>query len=255
MDKDKYHSHIRSDDFDVSTPHDGAIFYSNDREDQLHLNRNSADESGLTRLERTAGGSWLEAQKTYQSIESLGPGEAFIGPRTQSQFEATKTSADAVWHEASTKFARSVSGNVTTRVIGAEEDTIFRSKELPALLENQKVSSINGVSREELKALYDRDKEAAFNRVCEGELQKSREQVRTGNDPDARYDLQRREQLFEAQRANQEKRRGTSREDGAKAPEPEVKKEPKSYGQGRLDESKAARNRETANAKDREAEK
>jgi hypothetical protein len=229
MDADKYRAHVRSDDFDVSSPHNGAIFYSNDREDQWHLNRNSADELGLTRLEQTDGGQWLEAQKTYQSIETLD------GQRTL----WTKPNADSVWSEASTKFARSASGNVTTRVIGAEQDTLFRSKELPALLENQKVGSINGVSREELKALYDRDKEAAFNRVCEGELQRSREHVFASNDPEARYDLQRREQLYEGQLKKQE----------------EAKNEPKSYGQRMLETSRAARTRDAPRTKDPEPEK
>ena len=240
MNAEEYRAHVRSDDFDVSCPHNGAVFYSNHRFDGGHLNRNSADDLGLTRLEQTDGGRWLQAQKTYESLETL-DGQPTLW---------TRPDADSVWSEASTKFARSVSGNVTTRVIGAEPDTLFRSKELPALLENQKVTSINGVSREELKALYDRDKEAAFNRVCLGELERSREQVSASNDTNARDDLERREHVYKEQLAYQAETRAKLREGGEKPMASE-----KTHGQGRLDAMRAARNRDTSKAKDAEPEK
>ena len=70
----------------------------------------------------TPGGKWLEAQNTKR-----------FGRETN----------DKLWGAASLAYARAASGNVLVYAEGALPNRVFRSIELPALLQNQKVSSIN----------------------------------------------------------------------------------------------------------------
>ncbi len=61
-----------------------------------------------------------------------------------------------IWLENSREFAASISGTVQTFVCGARDTSIFRTVELPTLLDNEKVTTINGVDRQELKDFRDK---------------------------------------------------------------------------------------------------
>jgi hypothetical protein len=124
---------IASDDFDVSTLPDRAIFYSGvdravTRMMPEHDGKNwklaefVSGHIGFCNLEGTLGGSWL----FKQNLSHL-----------------TENERNEIWASASIKFAQAARGNVTAYVEGAREDKIFRTHELPALLANLKVSSIN----------------------------------------------------------------------------------------------------------------
>ena len=84
--------------------------------------------------------------------------------------------ADAHWIRSSRHYAEQASGSVEAYVVGAIEKGTFRRVELPALLANEKVTDINGIPREDLAALSRTD---AFERICEAELAREAELVRT----------------------------------------------------------------------------
>ena len=67
--------------------------------------------------------------------------------------------AQREWNDASRRYAANAHGNVDTYVVGAEQNRTFRRYELPELLKNEKVTSINGVDR---KALAKLDRTDAF---------------------------------------------------------------------------------------------
>jgi len=96
----------------------------------------------------------------------------------------SKDDYDRYWSEASNRFSTSQEGDITTRVVGALEDRDFRAVELPNFLADKEITSINGIPREELLALYQTNPEEAFNRICEAEqsrnLQHERESQDTG---------------------------------------------------------------------------
>ena len=81
--------------------------------------------------------------------------------------------AEREWNDASRHFAANAQGNVDTYVIGAERQRTFRCYELPALLKNENVTSINGIDRKRLAQLNKTD---AFDRVCQAELERDRKQ-------------------------------------------------------------------------------
>ncbi len=174
----------------MSSTDNGAVFYSNDSyPDGPHYNRDRADSlidsepEQYTRLENTPGGEWLDDENLYENFD--------------------QNVADQLWEEASEKYASSATGEVNTFVVGAHEDRIFRDTELPALLENEKVTAINGLDREEVKELHDKDPEAAFNKVCEAELERDRTAAMETGDSEALNDVANREQLYQEQLENQ----------------------------------------------------
>jgi len=204
---EEYRDRIKSDEFDVASPRDGATFYSNDAErGGPHRNRDRSDamiEQGdgrYVRIETTPGGRWLNDEKLYEKL-----------PREQ---------ADAVWSEASKKYANEASGDAKTCVAGARPDSVFRRDELPALVDNEKVTSVNGVPREELKQLHSQDSEAAFNKVCAAEIAQARTAAETGGDKHTLDDTAARQQLYDKQVLQQ----GRTKENATEANPPEREK-------------------------------
>jgi hypothetical protein len=177
-----------------------AVYYSNDKyipEEDKTLNRMRAEKfaetetsSGrpTTTLEATEGGKQLDA-------EHLSQDRSFpIGDDRR------------VWNHASESYASQTQGDAQTFVVGASERSTFRSSEMPALLNNERVNSINGVPREDLKEIYDRDQngpEDAFNKICDAELQRDRERLGPTPVPAEAEDFKQREALYEKQLADQ----------------------------------------------------
>jgi hypothetical protein len=209
--------HIRSDEFDVSSPRDGATFWSGDKvandtlvegqpatagdgrprssdeaaegKGYFELSRNyvraehAVADGERTRLESTPGGRWLQ----QQDLKAQG-------------FDGNERAA--LWEEASEKYAQGASGDVSTRIVGAEDTSVFRKVELPTLLDNDKVTSINGVPRDELRQQYAADPEAAYAKVRDGELDRSREHVDGSGDRTAALDLKQRESIRDIEDQN-----------------------------------------------------
>ncbi|EOR05688.1 calcium-binding protein [Acinetobacter genomosp. 15BJ] len=63
----------------------------------------------------------------------------------------------ALWDKASEALAQAASGDVRTLTPFGTDDKVFARVELPALLENPHVKTIDGIPRETLKAMYDAD--------------------------------------------------------------------------------------------------
>lgn len=83
--------------------------------------------------------------------------------------------ADSVMRYVSKKFISHAHGEVETCVCGAAFNRVFYDLELRTLMKNNKITKINGVPREELKATYDSgDKNAVYNtytEICLAELE------------------------------------------------------------------------------------
>lgn len=87
-----------------------------------------------------------------------------------------------IWDPASRRFAENAEGDVQTNVIDARTDWVFRDVELPALLANESVTSINGIPVDQLRIVNDDktlDLDWAYEKVCEAELARDRACVMT----------------------------------------------------------------------------
>lgn len=99
------------DRLDFSTGHSRAVFYSGPGNRAKALSYSSR--TGRTPIDFTSGGKHLESLGPYKRL-------------TQSQ-------ADAIWAEASRRFAHGARGEVTLFVKGASPTRVFRTVEMPIL--------------------------------------------------------------------------------------------------------------------------
>lgn len=134
--------------------------------------------SGLNQVNTTFARQDCEANPEHYSIHQTAAGleldQHQLYEKSISGLSADQ--ADAIWCLASERFAENVQGEVQTHVIDARGDRTFRETELPILLDNEQVTSINGISREELKALSpDQNYDLAYERICLAELDHARE--------------------------------------------------------------------------------
>lgn len=130
---------------DFATPKDRAVFYSGpgNRNRALHTAQN-----GGVPIDATPGGTALNGENLYGEFSGF-----------------TNKEADMIWSQASEKFANGASGNITAFVRGASPDRLFGATELPLLLKNDKVLSINGVPAATLRALESAKPGSAFAEV------------------------------------------------------------------------------------------
>lgn len=147
----------------VATPQDGAVFFSGSTKSGED-NRLRAEDfvkgqpAGKSMLiDQTPCGVYLTHQELYQP--QINQPTRYPGERSP----LTTDDADKVWDHASERFAKEASGHAVCFVDGARSDRSFRGKEFPALLANEKITDVNGISRSELQ----KDPKTAFGRVEE----------------------------------------------------------------------------------------
>ncbi len=150
MEVERLEGVIASGAFPVASPHDGAVFYSDDSgrnrvAAEAYAEHCSRAGKETTTLEATPCGRWLEGQNLYASPLSL--------------------FADDIWAAASVKYASEASGSCRCFVANAPSDRVFRKHELAALLNNDKVTDLNNIPRQTLKSIHDKNPDAAFSAV------------------------------------------------------------------------------------------
>jgi hypothetical protein len=126
---------------DFSTPPNKSVFYSGPG------NRDRAMASGGVPIDKTPGGKELNDENLY------------------GKFNPLRNEADQYWTEASQRFAKGASGDVTAFVRGASPDRVFAQTELPALLSNPNVSSINGMPTQLLRTMEANEAGSAFRAI------------------------------------------------------------------------------------------
>ncbi len=141
---------------------------------------NAASTNGAVPIDHTDGGRKLSEPNRYNEYDDF-------------------TKADDLNREASKKYCSQLSGNVDTYVVGASEDRIFRDTEQDVLLNNKNVATVNGISRQELQHIHEKDPEAAFNKICEGELVRDRTAAQATGGESALTDLKGREETYREQ--------------------------------------------------------
>lgn len=137
--KEEYLEYVQSEGFDVLTRPNRAVAYSGADPDGVENwlladfasgDVNYRKSSDYDKLEKTPGGKFL-----HENLRNSG---------------LSKMEQKEIWQEASSKYIREASGNLTCYVQNAREDSVFRQTELPQSLSNEKITSLNGISKTEL---------------------------------------------------------------------------------------------------------
>lgn len=118
---------------DVSTPRDGANFYSGYDKAANKRMRSYAEDAvdGKTSkiLEQTEAGKYMDDLGLYGRNKGL----------------VSDTQADKIWARLSTRYGKAAEGDVTAYLHDADPERIYLHDELPALLKNKNVTSIRHV--------------------------------------------------------------------------------------------------------------
>lgn len=116
------------------------------------------------------------------------------------QEEKASEAIDRVTKYASRRFIKAAFGEVATAVCGANKKRVFYDAELPVLVKNDKITTINGLPRELVKAFYDVNRDEAYQLICWAELLEAKRKAdRTGKKKD-RQEYQARLHFFTEER-------------------------------------------------------
>lgn len=126
---------------------DKAVFYSG--RDNKKLAKDAVKKYGLQVVESTQAGKELHKEELYGRVG--------------------KNEARKCWEKSSSKYAGLAEGKVTTFVKGAEPDSIFRRVELGILVNNSKVTQINGVDRSIFQKAYAKEPNLACDLIVRAE--------------------------------------------------------------------------------------
>ena len=109
--------------------------------------------------------------------------------------------ADDVMRFASRAFVKASFGQVATAVCGAATNRIFFEIELPELMSNGRIETINGIEADRVRGIYHtKGSYAAFHKICQAEIAMAYQHAKGENTKKAWDDYTERTQLFMQER-------------------------------------------------------
>ena len=121
-------------DYDVSTPKDSAVLYS-----VSYLPSKENRDNAVEYVRRHPGKMMIEHTDCGAKLVELGLSSSDCGL-------SHEEIAD-IWAIASKRFIEAATGDVIAFVKGADPRGVFRKQELPSMLENTNITSINGENK------------------------------------------------------------------------------------------------------------
>ena len=121
-------------DYDVSTPKDSAVLYSVN-----YLPTKENRDNAVEYVKRHPGKMMIEHTDCGAKLVEMGLSSSDCGL-------SNEEIAD-IWAIASKRFIEAATGEVIAFVKGADPRGVFRRQELPSMLENANITSINGENK------------------------------------------------------------------------------------------------------------
>ena len=90
---------------------------------------------------------YLKEHKECLTLDDTECGKKLLALGLETNFKAPQEELMKIWAIASERFIAGASGNVIAFVKNADSRSTFRRIELPCILKNEKITSINGVDK------------------------------------------------------------------------------------------------------------
>ena len=119
--------------FDVSSKANSVVVYSISYQ-PTPINRERAIE-------------FIKSNPDKMFIEHTDCGAKLVEMGFESSNTLLKEDIKMIWVEASRRFINAASGDITAFVDNAHPESVFMSVELPNILQNDKISTINGIDK------------------------------------------------------------------------------------------------------------
>ena len=120
-------------EFDVSTEPNCAVVYS--------------ISFLATTQNRDMAYAYVKTHKGYKTLDDTPCGKTLCEKGYQGTNDVATNEIKEIWKVASERFIGSASGNITAFVENADERSTFRRIELPNIIANKKIKTINGVDK------------------------------------------------------------------------------------------------------------
>lgn len=163
------------------------------RFDKNHPRASWADEKRYAIIDKTYIGKKLDSFHAGQNLYTY-LSDIYGNEKDQNGRLLYEQYATAVMSFASVALVSVAKGDVETLVSGADERGVFYTRELPALMANKNVRSINGVDAEKLRTIYLSGKEDAtyqtFHKICQSEAALARSRRKDAKTDEERTQLQ-----------------------------------------------------------------
>ena len=118
---------------DVSTPENSVVLYS--------ISYQPSD------INKRKAMAYLEEKPDKKTLDDTECGKKLISLGLETGNENPDAELLKIWAFASARFIKAVKGNVTAFVDNADKRSTFVSVELPLLLQNENVQTINGMDK------------------------------------------------------------------------------------------------------------
>ncbi|HCU59392.1 MAG TPA: hypothetical protein DIC64_05380 [Alphaproteobacteria bacterium] len=122
-------------EFDVSTAKDCAVVYS------ISFLKTAEN--------RDKAYAYVKANKGCKTLDDTPCGKTLCEKGYQATNEVATDEIKKIWKVASERFIKSANGNLTAFADGADERSTFCTVEMPAILKNEKIKTINGIEKVE----------------------------------------------------------------------------------------------------------
>ncbi len=100
-----------------------------------------------TSINREKAFAYVKKNPGNMLIEHTECGAKLVELGIESLRTSDKEDVMTIWSEASRRFIAAASGNVTAFVDGADPRSVFCTVELPNILQNKKIATINGIDK------------------------------------------------------------------------------------------------------------
>src|SRR5690606_22937459 len=123
--------------------------------------------------------------------DAVGPKSTHLYTELMGGMRPDGSRVESVWDRASRRLALAAEGDVRTLTPSALDGKVFASVELPALLDNPKVSHVNGIPVEAYRRIYEAtpgaipDKLSAVNQAMQASSYELTREMRWREVPDA----------------------------------------------------------------------
>ena len=127
--------------FDISTKPDTLVLYSVSYQP--------------TKKNKQDALAFVHSHQGYVMIDNTPCGVKMIDMGLDSEHSQLNPEEVAyLWRTASKRLIENASGNVTAFVDNADERSVFRSMELPTILANDKIITINGIAKQDFACRF-----------------------------------------------------------------------------------------------------
>ena len=120
-------------DFDVATNKDGAVLYSV----SYQKTKKNRDDAYL----------YVNTHKNCQTLDHTPCGKTLCERGYQCTNDVASDVLKKIWKIASERFVAEASGNITAFVDNADQRSTFCMVEIPAILKNEKIITVNGIDK------------------------------------------------------------------------------------------------------------